>query len=90
MATKRIVKAVKVRGVSHMWTKEEIALVIDLWETQRTEEIAERIGLAPSQVTYMAGILRKAGYPMAQKHLKGKIYSLIEAVANDRGIKLKK
>lgn len=73
-----------------MWTKEEIIKISKLWEHSRTEDIAEELGVLPQQVSYMVYTMRKAGYPMAKKHVKGRLSSLIQEVAAEQGIRLRK
>lgn len=87
-ATKRVVRAA--RSGSHSWTKEEIMVVIDLWETSTVEEIAERLGMNIPQILYRAWTLRKAGWPLSQKHKRGKFQNLVLELAAERGVKLNK
>jgi len=67
-----------------MWTKEEIRTVKNLWETHNTEAIAEIIGRPPSQVSSMAGRLRKAGAHLPKKWRKGSVELLLREVLEER------
>ena len=51
-----------------MWTKEDIATLATLWETSTKEEIANKIGITPSQVGSMVARFKKVGYKLPRKH----------------------
>ena len=68
----------KVVKKSHQWTKDEIKMLAKLWTSMNVEQIADRMGLEKTQVSYMAMEVRKL-YPklMPKKHRAGVIRSLI-------------
>ena len=65
---------------NHMWTKDEIRLVRDQWETHTKNQIADMLGVNGGQVDYMVMQLRKAGCKLAIKHKKGQLSNLIKEV----------
>lgn len=70
---------------SHMWTKDEIKKIFEIWESSTIDEVAEELGIERIQVQYMANQIRAAGYELAKKHRKGYLSSLIkEALGEPR------
>lgn len=69
----------KTRVKSHVWTKDGIKELAQLWESKSTQDIADEMGLEKFQVAYMATAIRKV-YPklLPKKHRQGMIQSLIK------------
>lgn len=63
---------------SHQWTKEDVKKVIKLWDSMTKEEIALELDITESQVGSMAFRIRKAGGNLAKKHRKGLCEELIK------------
>lgn len=68
---------------NHEFTKKEIRTVIELWNENSTDNIAERLGISKNQVVYLAGHIRKAGYKLPRKTIIGRTQSLIKEVINE-------
>ena len=81
-------KAVKASSSSHVWTKKEMLLIPELWDSKSTSEIAEILHVKPVQVSYIASMMRKAGYPIPLKRRNGYLLNLIKELASEKGIKL--
>lgn len=64
----------------HMWTKEEIRTVLELWQDSSVADIAAEIGVDPARVVYIAQQIRRAGYELPKKHIKGRTMSMVEDV----------
>lgn len=70
-----------------MWTKENIKQLMKLWDDNTLEEIANEMGLQTGQVQYMAHAIRKMGYVITRKHVRGRIKSTIEDAMQELGFK---
>lgn len=70
----------------HMWTKDEISLVIKLWSSESVHTLAKKLGVNYQQLNYIAKELRKNGFPMPKKHSKGQIGSLIAELKREHNI----
>ena len=68
------------RKEGHMWTKEEIKAVNELWKTATTAEICEKLNVDYMQLSYMVQQMRKAGMDLPKKHVKGNLQGLIKEV----------
>lgn len=68
----------KKQNASYMWTKESIKTLIKLWDTSTIEDIAEELGVRKDQVSSMARRVRKAGYELPRKSVKGEVEKLIK------------
>lgn len=51
----------------HLWTKNDIRKLIDLWESKTIAELAEEIGCKESAVAFMAYQLRKEGFTLSRR-----------------------
>lgn len=69
------------KGKSHMWTKDDLKKVLQLWESNTKEEIAAEIGVTELQLYHAVGQLRKAGFNIPKKHKKGQLRNLLEELA---------
>ena len=69
-----------------LWTKEEIAKVIDLWETKTTEEIAEELERPHTSIGYIAKAIRDSGYALPKKTKKGSILGLVKEVLREKSL----
>lgn len=67
-----------------MWTKSEFAVVLKLWNTHSTEEIAIKLGRNKSAVTSIAKILRDAGCDIPKKHRTGYLKNLALEFAKEQ------
>lgn len=74
-----------VRTPKHMWTKDEILKVIKLWNSKTTNDLAKELNVATHQIQALATQIRKSGYALPRKLVKGRLRSLIEEVT--RGLK---
>jgi predicted phage-related endonuclease len=72
--------------INRSFTKDEINMVIDLWETKTLGEMAEALGRSIPSVTYIAQRIRKAGFNLSIKHVKGKNDSLVKTVLRERNL----
>ena len=55
----------------HLWTKNEVRKLKDLWDTKSLEEVAIELNLKPEQISYMAGQMRKVGFKLSTKRRRG-------------------
>ena len=55
------------RNEYHLWTKEEIKLVITLWPDHSFKEIQKSVGVGPRQLSYLAKKIRLKGIPLEKK-----------------------
>lgn len=62
---------------NHEWTKDEIKKVISLWTSKSLKEIGTDVGVNAQQVAYIAGQIRKSGFNLQKKTIKGNLRSLI-------------
>jgi len=63
------------------WTKEDIKLVLRLWEETTTEELAEKLGVSHATVYYIAKEIRKVNPKLIpKKSRKGVLQGLIREV----------
>lgn len=68
-----------------MWTKGDIKDLISLWDSNTKEEIAATLGCTKEQVGSMVFRVRKAGYELPRKTVKGITEGLIlEAIEEMR------
>jgi len=63
---------------AHSWTKDEIKKLAKVWESKTMDELAEEFGLNKTQVSYMAGEVRKI-FPklLTKKNRRGEMQALI-------------
>lgn len=61
----------------HMWTKEEIKKLLNLWNTKNIQEIATELNVTEDNVKYMSFILRKNGFALSLKRKNGYIQTLL-------------
>lgn len=64
----------------HLWTKDEIKQVINLWESKTCGEIADELGVKAFAVMAMARKIRLAGYPLPKKWKGGYLNTLVKEV----------
>ncbi len=65
------------------YTKEHIKGIIKLWENNSVDEIANKLGITPQAVVYLAKQIREEGYNLPKKHIVGKTRSLIKSVLSE-------
>lgn len=70
-----------------MWTKDEMRLLMDLWDSSNPEEIGEKIGVSRQKVNYMANVMRKAGVPLQLKYQRGTVSLMIKELIADNKYK---
>lgn len=68
-------------------TKDIIRKLIDLWETKSTRDIAEELGVELGRVSYLATQIRKEGYDLPRKYIRGVTRKLIKEVLAERSVK---
>lgn len=68
---------------NHMYTKEEIKKIVNLWVDHSMAEICEEMNLKPIQVGYIIKLLRDEGVVLSRKHNTGTTRSLIKEVINE-------
>ena len=63
---------------THQWTKDEITTLAKLWTSSSIEDMADELGVDPTQVVYMGSQIRLE-YPdlVPKKHRKGHTRNLI-------------
>ena len=66
------------KAETHQWTKDEIKKLAKVWESKTMNELATEFGLEKTQLTYIAGKIRKV-FPklLAKKHRRGEMNALI-------------
>lgn len=69
------------------WTKDEIATVIDLWQSSSLDDIALKLQRERKHIVYIAAQIRKAGYQLPKKRINGKLKSLISEVLLEKRLK---
>lgn len=65
-------------GIRKLWTGNEIKMVVKLWESKTTADLAEELGRPVQSVQALATKIRKAGYPLKRKMMRGTLQSLIK------------
>lgn len=73
-----------------MWTKDNVKKLLEIWEHKNISEICSEMGLEAKQVAYMVVTLRAKGFNLTKKRVPGKLQSLLDEVAGELGIELKK
>lgn len=71
----------------HMWTKEEIKKLYEIWEKYSAEDVAESLGIEVGQVRYMVTQMRKQGFPLQKKRKVGKTMIMLEELKAELKIK---
>lgn len=69
----------------HSWTKEEIRALIKMWDTMTLDELALELGVGKQRIQAIAHVIRKKGYALAKKKMKGTIGLLIDEVLGEFG-----
>lgn len=72
-----------VKHKRHSWTKDELKVIIEIWESKRIIEIAEQLGVSYSSINQLASDMRKAGIPLTKKTTKGILAGLIKQIAEE-------
>lgn len=67
----------------HMWTKDEIKKILNLWEDSTMEEMAEKLGVNRQQLDYIVTSMRKAGFVLSKKHKRGQLSVMLQEVLNE-------
>lgn len=65
---------------SHMWKKDEIKKILELWNTMNVVELAKEFNVNKQQLGYIVIQMRKAGFTLPKKHMNGKLQSLLKEV----------
>lgn len=65
---------------AHMWTKEQLKSVAELWSTTTTKELCEKFNIEYMQLNYIVHEMRKAGMDLPKKHKIGNLQGLIREV----------
>lgn len=73
------------------YTKSDFKKVLELWATSSTQEIADVLSkngtnCKPNQVTYIAGVIRKAGFKLPKKEIHGQSQKLAREVLEEMGL----
>lgn len=55
------------------YTAKEIKIVADMWDGSTLEQIATAVGRDKVSIQYIAGQIRKAGFPLARKTVERKM-----------------
>lgn len=76
-------KASRLRGPNHLWTKADIQKVCKLWSTKTTQQIADDLKVEVYQVQSLATLIRKTGYPLPRKMVKGRLRTLVEEALSE-------
>lgn len=69
--------------IKKLWTKSEIKLVIQLWDTKTTTEIANELKRPVTSIGYIAKKIRDAGYHLSKKQRHGTISLLVKEVLSE-------
>lgn len=70
-------RQIKRRKAPFQWTNERLRYVMDAWEGHTAQQIADAIGCDAQAISYVAGMLRKAGLDLPTKRVKGRLNTLI-------------
>lgn len=62
----------------HKWTKGDVRLIIKLWATKTTPQIAEKLKVSEQSVTNVAGLLRQAGVKLPKKTINYTVNAIIK------------
>jgi len=76
-------KTTKTIKQTQFWTKEEIKLLLELWDSQTIEQMCETLRRNRAQVMGMAREIRKAGYELSVKKKKGEKQKLVKEVLRE-------
>lgn len=66
-----------------LWTKSEIKLVIKLWDTATTAEIADELKRPKTSIGYIAKKIRDEGYDLPKKQKSGTLSLLVKEVLKE-------
>ena len=61
----------------HEWTKQEVMLLIQLWDNETIAGMAEKIGVTTNQIKAMAAICRKQGAMLSAKYVRGQRQAIV-------------
>lgn len=61
-----------------LWTKNDFKVIMQLWETKTTSQIAEELGRSQSNISAVAQQLRKHGVDLPKKKKPGYLGLLIQ------------
>lgn len=62
----------------HMWTKQELVQLYELWDECTPEELAKKMRLRVSQIKNIATQMRASGFPLLKKRRNGYVRILLE------------
>lgn len=79
---KRATRAIET-SPRHLWTKDELKKIINMWDSSSMEEILEETGLTRSQISSIRYGLKKAGYVLTAKKAKGYRQLLVTEVLRE-------
>ena len=68
-----------------MWVKEEIKKINELWKTETPAQLARILGVEYQQLNYIVMEMRKSGFDLPKKHIKGQIRTLLDEVKAELG-----
>lgn len=74
------------KAEKHYWTKEEMKVLISIWDKKTLDEICKELNLRRIQVSYMANQMRKCGIGLVKKKKLGITNMLIDEVKKELGI----
>jgi predicted transcriptional regulator len=79
-------KTYKLKVQKRLFTKQEIKLIAELWESETTETIAEKLGRPKSSIQYMVTQIRKLGYVIPRKKKNNVTNNLIHEALENSGL----
>lgn len=72
------------------WSKQEINILLDLWNDHTIQEVANAVGRDAGSLQYMIGCLRRHGFTLSRKHftppLSKHITEVLEELRKDNKI----
>lgn len=70
-----------------MYTKEELRLIIEMWNEHSIDEIASKVKVKKTSISSIAKKLRVNGFPLHKKHRNGVMDGLIKELKAEYKIK---
>jgi len=77
------------RDIAHMWTKDELKQVVELWDKISAKDLCIKLNVKYQQLTYIVKEMRKAGLILNKKHINGHVQSLIKEMMSEGSYRTK-
>ncbi len=70
-------------AMHQFWTKEDLKMVVRMWDDNTLVQIAEKLGREKSSIQQIATVMRKNGIKIARKRKNGYLALLINEVKEE-------